>query len=447
MYVLLAAAYVLPACAEPLSGTVVDARDQPVGGAVVYAVAAKHPFRVRNNTIMVGEAVPRALSERDGRFTLEADLASTVCLFAQDMEDACGYTLLEGNAPPYRIAIAAPAKTAVQVRRGPEPAPGENLIIAQSTGIPELAIAYEGKTNAQGLCRIPALAPGKYSFRTWEEVPQVGCCFRSVVTRAAEADIAPGSAPEITLGGTNLPTVKGRVASTDGEPLHGVWVRLLPKAPVEGTPVVHSAVTGRDGAYTIYDVPAGAYEVRGFRRLALNDSARTLEATAELNVEEGAPEATCDIAVDLAPFMPLEAGQDAPAIDAASLTGERVQLSDFKGKQVVIHFYAAWCAICVETIGSFDDIAKELGGSGEVAVLGISLDESEAEARTFVAEKGIQHPVIYAGPWAESEIRKAYRVVNIPTTVIVGPDGKISHIDLHGGVLQKYLREHMQARR
>ncbi|MCC6486521.1 MAG: carboxypeptidase regulatory-like domain-containing protein [Candidatus Hydrogenedentes bacterium] len=438
---------VLPVRAEPLLGTVVDAQGQPVGGAVVYAVAAKHPFRVCNNTIMAGEAVPRALSERDGRFTLEADLASTVCLFAQDMEDACGYTLLEGNTPPYRIAIAAPAKTAVQVRRGPEPAPGENLTIVQSTGVPELAIAYEGKTNAQGLYRISALAPGKYSFRTWEEVPQVGCCFRSVVTRAAEADIAPGSAPEITLGGTDLPTVKGRIASSEGEPLHGVWVRLLPKTPQVGNPVVHSAVTGRDGTYTIYDVPTGAYEVRGFRRLALNDSARTLEATADFTVEEGAKEATCDIAVDLAPFMPLEAGQDAPSIDATALSGEKVRLSDFKGQQVIIHFYAAWCAICVETIGSFDDIAKKIGGPGAVAVLGISLDESEAEARTFAAEKGIQHPVIYAGPWAESEIRKAYRVINVPTTVIVGPDGTISHIDLYGEVLQKYLREHMQARR
>ena len=443
--VLAAALALVPrAFAEPVTGMVVDAQGQPVGGAVVYAVAAKHPFRVRNNTIMVGESVPRGLTDRDGRFTFEADLASTVCLFAQDMEDACGYVSLAAATSPYRITIAPVAKTTVLVRRGPEVSPGENVMLVQSTGLKELSLTYEGKTNAQGLYRIPALAPGSYAVNTWEEVPQVGCCFRSVITRAATVDVAPGTTPEITLGGTDLPTVRGRVASSDGEPLHGVWVRLLPKSPESGIPVVHSAVTGRDGAYAMYDVPAGDYEVRGFRRLALNDSARTLEATANLSVKAAAKEATCDISIDLTPFMPLEPGQEAPPIDAAALSGEQIRLADYKGKQVVIHFYAAWCAICVETIGSFDDIAQELG---DVAVLGISLDENEAEARTFIAEKGMKHPVIYAGPWADNAIRQAYRVVNVPTTVIVGPDGTISHIDLYGEVLQKYLQEHMQARR
>lgn len=71
---------------------------------------------------------------------------------------------------------------------------------------------------------------------------------------------------------------------------------------------------------------------------------------------------------------------------------------------------------------------------------GISLDESESEAREFALERDIEHPAIYAGSWAANPIRTAYRVVNVPTAVIVGPDGAIAQIDLHGQVLLDFLR-------
>lgn len=422
-----------------LSGSVRYADGRPAGGAVVYALDGRQRFKVWNNTVMGGEALPRALADREGAFELDVDAANITALFAQDMNDACGIARITDAGGPVAVTIDAPARGVVRVANGPNPAPGEDILLSRRDPETGLYLAYGGKSNAEGVFTLPALTPGGYEVSTSQDVPQVGCCFRSVVTRMAKVDVAPGSRPEITLGGTDLPAVSGRIASAGGQPLHGVWVRLIPKSGPAG--VVHSAVTDRDGSYRVYDVPPGDYEVRCFRRLALNDGARTLEALATLAVAKGAREATCDVAVDLSPFLPLEIGQPAPAIDGTTLEGQPFDWAALRGHYVVVHFYAGWCQPCVKTIGSYDALAPALGNDERVRVVGISLDETEQEARDFAREKNIAHPVVYAGSWAENPVRKSYRVVNVPTTAIVGPDGTIVQLDLHGQVLVDYLRE------
>ncbi len=431
--------------AESLSGTVTYTDGSPAGGAVVYALDGRKPFTVNNNIVMVGESVPRALTDREGRFAFDGDVAGAVCLLVQDMQDVVAVVELDGANQPLAITMESPARGEVRVYRGSSPSPKENLTLVRNTPMPYLRFVYTGRSNADGLLRLPALSPGDYTVTTWEDVPQVGCCFRSVVTRSKQVSLPSDTNTTVELGGTDLPQVSGTVASTDGEPLHGVWVRLLPKGADSLDPdaIVHSAVTERDGSYSVYDVPPGDYEVRCFRRLALNDGGRTLESISELRVAPANKQVQFDVAIDLAPFMPLEPGQPAPDITGTTLDGQTFALADQRGKYVVIHFYAGWCKPCVETIDFFDRLTPELGGTSGVVVLGISLDESEQEARDFAQQKGLAHPVIYAGSWSVNPIRKDYRVVNIPTTVIIGPDGAISQIDLHGNVLLDYLRKRL----
>ena len=80
--------------ADPLSGTVRYSDGTPVGGAVVYALSARRPLTVRNNTVMVGEAVPRALSGSDGAFQIEVDPANQLASSA--LERMTG----ESSPPP-----------------------------------------------------------------------------------------------------------------------------------------------------------------------------------------------------------------------------------------------------------------------------------------------------------------------------------------------------------
>src|SRR5690606_22558327 len=153
----------------------------------------------------------------------------------------------------------------------------EEVSLMLNAGVPRLVFQYEGVTDAGGGLRLAAITPGDYVIQTSQPVPQVGCCFRSVVTRQAMAKLAPGDSGTLKLGGTDLPRLEGAIRDKAGDPLHGVWVRLIPANAAALNGPVWSTVTERDGRYVIYDVPEGAYELRCFRRLALNDGSRTLQ--------------------------------------------------------------------------------------------------------------------------------------------------------------------------
>jgi len=102
----------------------------------------------------------------------------------------------------------------------------------------------------------------------------------------------------------------------------------------------------------VYRSAPGDYEVRCFRRRAMNDGGRTLESVTDLTVPQSADRnLSIDVPIDLAPFLPLEPGQPAPPIEGATLDGQPFRLSDLTGRYVVVHFHAGWCKPCVETIG------------------------------------------------------------------------------------------------
>lgn len=432
------------ATAEGFAGKVSYPDGRPVAGAVVYALDAGARLNVHNNTVMTGERVPRAISDRDGRFVFDSVPHVPSLLLAQDMEDAIGVVDVEKIKGAPAVVIQPGATTRIQVRNGPLPVVDEEVRLRLQTPVARVAFEYSATTDADGNVELPAVVPGLYDVSTWQSVPQVGCCFRAVMTRHAESTVVPGQETNVALGGTDLPYLEGLVNDAEGAPLHGVWVRLIPKSGQTGGEV-WSTVTDREGRYAIHDVPASEFELRCFRRLALNDGGRTLEAveTVTLRDEGMRTRNERNITIDLEAFKPLVAGADAPPIEHATVDGGRFDLASHRGEWVLVHFFASWCAPCVANIDSYDQIAAALDDS-PLTVLGVSLDESADDLDAFLVEHALQHPVVYAGSWSQNAIRKAYRVVSIPTTILISPEGTIDRIDAHGEVLKKYLSERLR---
>jgi len=444
-----------------LTGRVVNDDDTPVPAAVVYALNESHRLAVRNNHVMVAEDVPRAITDGDGHFELHlSDPSSSSTLLVRDLEDRWGILENTRESDNVRIPIRPPAKARLSLLEGSEKVSGKKITAILAVDNPFLAYSLEAPTGKDGTAEFDSLIPGRYLFRTIEEVPQVGCCFRSVVTRQSPAEFSPGETKEVTLGGTDLPCLRGKIADQEGDPLHGVWIRLVPaggdSAPLScGIPSdqpVHSDVSEADGSYAIYDVEPGDYTVICFRRLALNNYSRTLESKDFVTVpapetdSASREEPTCvvrDVRIDLEPFMPLDYGEQAPPFAGTLRNGIPFSLDNCRGKVVVVHFYAGWCKPCVDTIGDFDLLAQKYP-SEDLVVVGVSLDLSEKDFVEFATLRGIDHPVIYDGPWSESRIRKSYRVADIPTTFVIGRDRKIVQIDLHGDVLDQFVGKLLQ---
>ena len=114
--------------------------------------------------------------------------------------------------------------------------------------------------------------------------------------------------------------------------------------------------------------------------------------------------------------------QVAPDFTLQDLNGRTVHLSDYRGKAVVLNFWATWCPPCRMEIPWFIDLQKQYGAQG-LQVLGVSLDEGgRAVVEKFAQQRGINYPVLQGGPTVADE----YGGVDaLPTTFYIGRDGRV----------------------
>ena len=119
----------------------------------------------------------------------------------------------------------------------------------------------------------------------------------------------------------------------------------------------------------------------------------------------------------------LEVGQEAPDFTLQNLEGNQVSLSSFKGKVVIVDFFASWCPPCREEIPDFIELEKAYGAGG-FAMVGVAL-VSRQEASDFAKSMGINYPVLLD----DGKVSVAYGPVRaIPTTFVLDKDMKIAKI-------------------
>jgi peroxiredoxin len=110
----------------------------------------------------------------------------------------------------------------------------------------------------------------------------------------------------------------------------------------------------------------------------------------------------------------------APRFVLADLHGRPVSLEEFRGKVVILDFWATWCPPCKREIPDFVALQSAYGGKG-VQIVGIALDEPE-KVRAFAAQNGINYPVLLG----TDEIARLYGGIDgIPTTFMIDPKGMI----------------------
>jgi peroxiredoxin len=111
----------------------------------------------------------------------------------------------------------------------------------------------------------------------------------------------------------------------------------------------------------------------------------------------------------------------APDIELVHVDGRRVRVSDFKGRVVVVHFWATWCKPCARELPGLLDFAERTAPAG-VTVLAVSLDESWSSVRTFL---GAEIPATLVRGSTGTEGR-AYGVGVLPQTFVVNPRGELA---------------------
>lgn len=114
----------------------------------------------------------------------------------------------------------------------------------------------------------------------------------------------------------------------------------------------------------------------------------------------------------------------APALALRSLRGsEQITLAQFRGKTVVVNFFASWCKPCELEAADLQRTWQEYEAGGEVIFLGVAIQDEYAAARSFLDKHGLTYPAVFD---AGNSTMQAYRIVGIPTTVVVDPQGRIA---------------------
>jgi peroxiredoxin len=119
---------------------------------------------------------------------------------------------------------------------------------------------------------------------------------------------------------------------------------------------------------------------------------------------------------------PSMKGQTAPDFTLESLDGKTVHLSDFRGKGVLLNFWATWCQPCKIEMPWFAELQKQYGPQG-LQIVGIAMDDaSPKEIGEFAHDLGVNYPILVG----KEAVGDAYGGVQfLPATVYIGRDGKV----------------------
>ncbi len=122
-----------------------------------------------------------------------------------------------------------------------------------------------------------------------------------------------------------------------------------------------------------------------------------------------------------APAVAMKVGDIAPDFTRADLAGKEVRLSGYRGKLVLLNFWATWCPPCREELPVFSRWQKDLQARG-LQVIGLSMDDDVAEVKKFLAEYPVTFPIAMGGAKFAEQFGG---VLGVPLTYLIDAQGRV----------------------
>jgi thiol-disulfide isomerase/thioredoxin len=137
-----------------------------------------------------------------------------------------------------------------------------------------------------------------------------------------------------------------------------------------------------------------------------------------------------------ADLAPPQSRKVPPDFTLTASNASPLKLSDFKGRVILLDFWATWCHGCLEEIPWYIEFQKKYATSG-LTVVGVSVDEDGWKSvKPFLQKEKVTYPVVI-GDW---DLAGQFGVKALPVTLLIDRSGRIA--DFHAGIVSKNTFEH-----
>ena len=126
----------------------------------------------------------------------------------------------------------------------------------------------------------------------------------------------------------------------------------------------------------------------------------------------------------------------APDFVLKSAAGKNIRLSEYKGRIVMLNFWATWCGPCTQEIPQLNILHESLDPD-DFELLGINLDKDHSKAIRLANKLDINFPILFD---EENNVSRSFAIDAMPTTIIIDRSGKVRHINrgFKKGYIERY---------
>ncbi|MFO1477525.1 MAG: M56 family metallopeptidase [Verrucomicrobiota bacterium] len=457
-----------------IDGRILDSQGNPMASASVQIAGPEDYLQLSGTRIVnQGNQATSIQSDTKGRFKLAPRIGSYALIAAADS----GFGIVQSDDISNRVDLVVKPWGRIEgvLLKNGRPAGNESVYYFAGASTSQQINTTPASTDAEGRFVLEHVPPGDIklqlkqplSERSWSYLPlqslvvDAGATNRVTVTLEGRDVIAHLALPADLTGDLGAlegnimltPDITNRPAVPKDTPDPGRWMRDWLKTAAGRD--YQEAMNRRrflrrdsDGTLRGSSVTPGSYHVTG----SFYQNGSTLAQLETTNVVIPGPGGgEEDKPLDLGTFKvkalkTLKVGAMAPDFHVKTLDGAPLSLSQFRGKYVLLDFWAVWCGPCVAETPHLKAVYDAFQKNDRFAMVSLSLDPDVETPKKFSREKQTAWIQGFLGEWSKDTLTADYGVYSIPSIFLVGPDGRIVAMGLRGPAIMAAVEAALNAR-